>query len=143
MQRQPLNYLKQKEYVDSLVDPFLPELYEQCLPIMTKLMEKFWLEWTDNPVAQYRAFSNSKFADHLYKRHFYRAFVNGWKTGYFSLGQVINFESLLENDLLEVGDSLFEEATAYYSTDTAAKLLYLIEIVKDIGIDSGKKTPMN
>lgn len=143
MQRLPLDYSKDKGYVDSLVDPFLPGLYEQCLPMMTKLMENFWLEWTSHSMVHYREFSNSRLADRIYKTYFYKAFVNGWKNGYFSLGQVINFESQLDEELLDIGESLFDEVAAYYSNETAAQILYLIEVVQKIGIDSGKQTPMN
>lgn len=139
----PLDYAKQKDYVDSMINPFMPGLYEQCLPIMSKLMEQFWLEWTGNSMASYREFSNSAFANNLYKYHFYKTFVNGWKTGYFSLGQVIHFESLLEDDLTDIFDELFNEAARHYPKEVALQMATLIEVVQKIGIDSGKKTQMD
>jgi hypothetical protein len=137
------DYQTEKEYVDSLVDFNLPDLYEQCMPIMTKLMESFWLEWTNSHIDSYREFNQSAFATNLYKRHFYHAFKNGWKNGFFSLGQVNRYEDLLEKELHAISDICMSEATQIYPEEFAIQFIALLAKVHDIGFASGSHTPIN
>lgn len=137
------DYKKDRKIVDAMVMPYLPGLYEQCLPIFSKLLEHYWLEnpeITTNKVKLYREFSNSNFADHVYKNYFYEAFVVGWKLGYFPLVQIINYNDILEKDLENVGSEMVEEAEKYYSIKIALQMLILLETARDIGMKSGQQT---
>lgn len=130
------DYAKQRYYVDSLVTPFLPDLYKQCRPILKEMLDR--VQWTSRE--EYRKFSTSVFADRIYEQHFFMAFVNGWKRGYFSLGQVVNYEKTLDEEIEEIYETVLEDALETYEMKTASQFLHLTEMVNELGYESGTKT---
>jgi hypothetical protein len=92
----------------------------------------------------YSDFSKSKFADRLYEQHFFMAFVNGWKRGFFSLGQVVNYEIILTKELEEISRTVCDDAlkTTYNPEISYQFLLLTIEVSK-LGFESGRMTNVN